>query len=692
MFVQLAADNAQLIKGMNEAKDTVKHSAESMKEQVEGVKKGIEGFIAAFAIEKIAEFVHGALEAVDALRKFSAETGIAIEKLGELQFAAQKADAGEHFAMGMRHFAQVMREAQVEGSAAQAVFRSMNVDPFQTLDKGFEEIAERVSHYKDGIEKLGIVQFAFGTRNAQMVNLLNGGNEELKKQGALFRQLTGVDLEEASKKAEEFNDTLKDLKTAGHGMALVLTENLIPAITTVVQEIVAHNQSFRDGAQIIGTVLTGAIKGVVMIYEGWLGLLRVVSIAVLREAQFWVDSFKAALSVVTSVINTVTNGVIEGVNFAIRAINKLQSYLPSGGFGSIGEIKFKLNVNAPLQSELKGISDTLEIAQEDMKEKLAAQFAETAKVIEAGGKKEGEAIKKSMAPNVEDVKNLAEKLHKFMEEYAKDMASVSRETASLLGFGDEATMIGNRMEIQVAQKHIDDLRKLKDGRLALKKDELDKINAMETAYLTKQKALHQAEISLIMGTFTKMSNDMLTIGEAFGGKQSALYKTMFAASKAFAIAEATVKIMQGVAQAASQPWPLNLAAIASVVAATANIVSTIQAVKLEFGGAKAMGGPVDSGRMFLVGERGPEMFVPSGAGNIVPNNQLMGGRTTINVVNNHSDVQPEVSERQEGNERVIEILLRRVKKDVAGEIKDGKGDVARALSSTFGLRRGQTQT
>lgn len=40
--------------------------------------------------------------------------------------------------------------------------------------------------------------------------------------------------------------------------------------------------------------------------------------------------------------------------------------------------------------------------------------------------------------------------------------------------------------------------------------------------------------------------------------------------------------------------------------------------------ARALGGPVNKGGAFLVGERGPELFVPNTGGNIVPNNRLGG--------------------------------------------------------------------
>ena len=49
-------------------------------------------------------------------------------------------------------------------------------------------------------------------------------------------------------------------------------------------------------------------------------------------------------------------------------------------------------------------------------------------------------------------------------------------------------------------------------------------------------------------------------------------------------------------------------------------------------GKRAMGGPVSAGLSYMVGERGPELFTPKHGGNIVPNNALGGGSTSV-VVN-----------------------------------------------------------
>ena len=50
------------------------------------------------------------------------------------------------------------------------------------------------------------------------------------------------------------------------------------------------------------------------------------------------------------------------------------------------------------------------------------------------------------------------------------------------------------------------------------------------------------------------------------------------------------------------------------------------------GGAMASGGPVEGNTSYLVGENGPELFMPSRSGSIIPNNKLsdMGGGQTVN--------------------------------------------------------------
>ena len=50
-----------------------------------------------------------------------------------------------------------------------------------------------------------------------------------------------------------------------------------------------------------------------------------------------------------------------------------------------------------------------------------------------------------------------------------------------------------------------------------------------------------------------------------------------------------------------------------------------------FAGGRASGGPVSQGSSYLVGERGPEIFTPSGGGMITPNSAIGGNTITVNV-------------------------------------------------------------
>jgi len=77
-----------------------------------------------------------------------------------------------------------------------------------------------------------------------------------------------------------------------------------------------------------------------------------------------------------------------------------------------------------------------------------------------------------------------------------------------------------------------------------------------------------------------------------------------------------------------------------------------------FSGERANGGSVLSGRSYLVGERGPEVFTPSTAGMISPNSSLGGGPTNI-VVNVDASGSSVEGDNQGGEElgRVLSVAI-----------------------------------
>jgi hypothetical protein len=117
--------------------------------------------------------------------------------------------------------------------------------------------------------------------------------------------------------------------------------------------------------------------------------------------------------------------------------------------------------------------------------------------------------------------------------------------------------------------------------------------------------LEDARNTAILQGSGELFGQLAGLAKNYGGEQSKLYQTLFAASKAFAIAESVIKIQQGIAQAASLPFPANLGAMATVASSTAGIVSTIQGSN--YSGNKDAGGIIPQGRVGLVGEFGPEL-------------------------------------------------------------------------------------
>jgi TP901 family phage tail tape measure protein len=110
--------------------------------------------------------------------------------------------------------------------------------------------------------------------------------------------------------------------------------------------------------------------------------------------------------------------------------------------------------------------------------------------------------------------------------------------------------------------------------------------------------------------------------------------TNFIISQAFAKKSAIVAASEGAATAAAWAPAAALSTLATsggnalpAIAAIAAVGAIVAGLALS---ARATGGPVQAGKGFLVGERGPEAFFPSNSGTIVPNSGGVGG-TIINI-------------------------------------------------------------
>lgn len=115
-----------------------------------------------------------------------------------------------------------------------------------------------------------------------------------------------------------------------------------------------------------------------------------------------------------------------------------------------------------------------------------------------------------------------------------------------------------------------------------------------------------------------------TIFSALGAQN----KRAFEAAKAFNMANAIMNTYMAATKAlATYPWPFGLVAAAAAVASGLAQVAQIRAQTYS---GRALGGPVMGGNPYIVGESGPELFVPGTTGSIVRNDQLGGKNVTVN--------------------------------------------------------------
>lgn len=245
-------------------------------------------------------------------------------------------------------------------------------------------------------------------------------------------------------------------------------------------------------------------------------------------------------------------------------------------------------------------------------------------------------------------------------------------------------------EEQRYAEQLERLRQAKEAEVSIRGGYQALEEQMAAEHAARLQQIDQAKNSaMLVGAETAFSG-LADAAKTYAGEQSGIYKALFAASKIFGIAQATVAIQTGIAMAAANPWPANLAAMASVAAATGSLVSSISSVNMA--GGRALGGPVQAGSMYRVNEGGkPEIFnaangqqymMPNQRGEVVSNKDAQGdgsGGTTVNItVMQSTEKAGTVERRADGNGEAIDIFVADI---------GGGGPASRTLERTYGLRR-----
>ncbi len=166
------------------------------------------------------------------------------------------------------------------------------------------------------------------------------------------------------------------------------------------------------------------------------------------------------------------------------------------------------------------------------------------------------------------------------------------------------------------------------------------------AILLQEQQTYQQNVSSLLG---ESSNFAVSLADAIGqaaGKSSAAYQALFAISKGFAIAQASLNLQTAISNAMAIPWPANIPAIAQALSAGTQIVSAISGIN--YSGGRKNGGSVSPGNVYPVGEGNlPELMqtskglfmIPGDGGKVFSNKDVTSGSPRIKKASTGSEYQ-----------------------------------------------------
>ncbi|EJC6303054.1 phage tail length tape measure family protein [Escherichia coli] len=215
--------------------------------------------------------------------------------------------------------------------------------------------------------------------------------------------------------------------------------------------------------------------------------------------------------------------------------------------------------------------------------------------------------------------------------------------------------------------------------------------------IAQQEAKRQVDVmNMLLGGIGEGFSGLAEIVSKSAGESNAAYKTLFAISKAFAVAQSTLNLQLALSNAmASGPFPWNMAAMAQVAAAGGQVISSIGA--MSYGGGREHGGPVSASSMYRVGEGGkPEIFkasngsqymIPGDNGRVISNRDIGGGGGAFNY-------SPTIQINGNPDEKTIALVEaavarggKQVYQQISGDLASGKGNVSKGLQSGWTAKR-----
>lgn len=258
----------------------------------------------------------------------------------------------------------------------------------------------------------------------------------------------------------------------------------------------------------------------------------------------------------------------------------------------------------------------------DLMSKLDTQYTEELeKLTEAKGR-EVEAIRTSLLTEEESIRESYDRRLKIVMDNTSAEGSIREELASKLQQERDSSLAaleesrqrerdslynGLLTEEEMLRQSYERRKEaILESEVVTAEERMDLMSRLEEQYSNEQAAAETKRIQTQLAGAGALFDGLAGLAKAYGGEQSKAYRTLFAVSKAFSVAQAAMSIATGLAKAQELGFPANLAEMARVAATGAGIVSQISGAN--FAGAYDKGGNIPAGKIGLVGEYGPELM------------------------------------------------------------------------------------
>jgi hypothetical protein len=577
----------------------LQQSATQLSNVLGGIAAG--GFVAS-----LGAMVRSTINLADQLNKLSQRTGFTVESLSAIKNAAELADVStEEFTGGIRRLNLALVEAQDGTSKTAQIFRALGVDTTRGAEVALRGISDAFNRLPDGATKAAVATEIFGRAGEKLIPLLNGGSTAIDQARASAERYGTLISGKLAADAEAFNDNLTKLRQSASALGVSLTSQLLPGLTTITDNLVKgreRGQGFLQTLIEIDKLAASALGGIENLFTGGGGRFD-------RLAQ---ETFERAGRFESGRGNTLREdrGVIRR-----PAAELVGPELPAGRVPDPAALARALLGNRGNRSD--------------------------------SGRTPVDVLTRSMIENLRPDDDTGVDIVGRIEGVNRRDEQAAREQQELLGFYADLAM-AQQLRIELAQQEgeraAESLQREADAILDRLDPTREYIRALERVAELQEKGLLSdaqaiAETNRLADALRragKAATDSNDLARSLGLTFSSAFEGAIAGGKGLRDILKSIEsdlLRLGTRELVTRPFLDFLGTAAGGKSGSEGLGNIFNSVlgAIGFGGARAAGGPVMAGMGYLVGERGPEMFMPRQSGTIIPNGAMGGMNVTVNV-------------------------------------------------------------